>query len=174
MKRRKTPDDPYLDVIDHFNRKGVRYVVVGMAGINYYGKDARQIFGTMDYDIFVEPALKNVDKALNILKSLGFNLGTSEGTLNLTDLKGVVGMRQTLMATTPYGWMVELLLEVSGFPFSELSRDAMTFTVEDIPIRVGKLAQLIQSKRMAHRPKDRQFLKRYQALLDEGESQGLE
>ena len=159
--------DPYQTLIDHFNRRGVAYVVVGMAGINYYAKNATEMFSTLDYDMFLQPTLTNVGKAIRCLEDLGFNLGTREGTFQRDDLKQVVRHRLTLVATTQEGIMVELLLKVSGYPFSELAKDAATFTVGKVPVRVGRLTKLLRSKRLANRPKDRQFLRRYELLLRE-------
>ena len=157
--------DPYQIVLDRFNRRGVAYVVVGMAGINYYAKDASEMFSTLDYDIFLKSTLSNVEKALHCLEELGFSLATRKGVVQRNELKQLVRGRMTLSATTQEGIMVELLLKVSGYPFSELAKDAATFTVGRVPIRVGRLRKLLRSKQLANRPKDRQFLKRYQLLL---------
>ena len=162
---KKIPTDPYAEVIDHFNRKGVRYAVVGMSGINYYAKSVRDTFATMDFDFFVEPLRGNVNKAIRVLKDLKFSIGTSAGALKPEDFKEIVRERKTLIATTPEGLLIELLLQISGYSFSELAKDAATFTVGGIPVRVGKLDKLLYSKLLAGRPKDRQFLKRYQTLL---------
>ena len=167
MKKKNFPPDPYAAVIDHFNRHGVRYVVVGMSGINYYAKSVRDTFGTMDFDFFLDPSQTNVSKAIKILAAMKFSLGTPDGVLNLKQLKELVLTRRTIIATTSDGLMIELILAISGYPFSEIAKDAVTFTVEGIPVHVGRLDKLLRSKRLAHRPKDRQFLKRYQSLLEE-------
>lgn len=162
------PDlDPYEEVIQRFNQKGVRYVVVGMSGINYYALDARETFGTLDFDFFIEPTLSNVKKAVKILQDLGFTVSSGEGLLRPEKLEELVFARRTLTGTTSDGLMVELLLQISGYPFSEMERDPATFTVQGIPIRVGRLNKLVHSKRLADRPKDRQFLKRYETLFKE-------
>lgn len=166
--------DPYRTVIDSFNRHGVRYVVVGLSGINYYAQNPRETFATLDYDLFLEPSVANVQKAIRSLKALGFHLGTQKGTFIETELKQLVRNCQTLIATTQEGIMVELLLKVSGYPFSELAKDAAIFTVRGVPIRVGRLSKLLRSKLIAGRPKDRYFLKRYQSLLEEGEEERKE
>jgi len=166
MKRPSIPD-PYLAVIRAFNRVGVQYVVIGMAGINYYARQPSEAFATMDYDLFLKPTLTNVQKALRQLRRLEFSFGTSVGAVEERELRTVVRKRQTLVATTPDGIMVELLLAVSGYTFEELAKDAATLTVQDTPVRVGQLTKLLRSKRLAGRPKDRQFLKCYEALLEE-------
>jgi len=159
--------DPYQAVIRAFNRLGVRYVVVGMSGINYYATTAREAFITMDFDVFLEPTLSNVAKALRGLERLRFSVGTAAGLVKAADLTRTVRERRTLIATTPDGMIVELLLAVSGFAFSELARDAATFSIRGVPVKVGRLEKLLRSKRLAGRAKDRQFLRRYHALLKE-------
>lgn len=163
----RLPADPYTAVIRAFTRAGIRYVVIGMSGINYYAHGPSEAFATMDYDVFLEPTLQNVRKAVRALERLGCSLGTTQGALKRTTLGGVVRRRQTLIATTSDGCMVELLLAVSGYAFGELAKDAVTIVVHGTPIRVGRLTKLLQSKRIADRPKDRQFLRRYRMLLDE-------
>ena len=166
MKRRVVKD-PYQTLINHFNRQGVAYVVVEMAGINYYAKNASEMFSTLDYDVFLQPTLHNVEKAVQCLEALGVTLSSRMGIFKGTDLKQVVRQRMTLVATTEEGIMIELLLKISGYPFSELAKDAATFTVQGIPVHVGRLSKLLRSKRLANRPKDRQFLQRYRFLLEE-------
>ena len=168
MKRSKRQRlwDPYRKVIDRLNRQGVAYVVVGMAGINYYAKNAAEMFATVDYDLFLEPTLHNVEKAVQLLSAMGFTLTTAKGPFTREGLRQPVRNQETFVAATPEGVTVELLLRVSGYPFSEMARDAATFTVDGVPVRVGKLTKLLNSKRTANRPKDRQFLRRYQSLLE--------
>lgn len=171
--RRSVSSDPYREVMRAFNRAGVRCVVVGMSGINYYAKSPAQTFGTLDYDIFIEPTVGNVEKALAVVRKLGFAVGPQPkaagkgGKPSGEWLKALVRDRRTLTATTPEGLMVELLLQVSGYPFSEMARDALTVTVGGVPVRVGRLSKLLGSKRIAGRPKDRSFLRRYRNLLKE-------
>jgi predicted nucleotidyltransferase len=160
--------DPYETVLRAFNRVGVRYVVVGMSGINYYARQPSEAFATMDYDLFLEPTISNVGKAIRQLERLGFSIGTTRGVFTPGALRTVVREQRTLVATTPDGVTVELLLAVSGYTFSELASDAPTVTVRGTPIRVGRLAKLLKSKQLAGRPKDRQFLKRYKTLLSDG------
>jgi len=159
--------DPYRAVVQHFNRYGVRYVVVGMAGINYYGKSPAETFATLDYDLFLEPTLENIRRALRRLQRLGFTVGTARGPLTDEQLKALVRDRVTFVATTPDGIAVELLLKVSGYTFSGLANDAASFTVRGIPVRVGRLTKLLRSKQLAGRAKDRAFLRRYESLLKE-------
>ncbi len=163
----RTPYDPYTEVIDAFNQKGVRYVVVGLSGINYYAKDPSESFSTQDYDFFLDNTTQNLKKAVSVLSDLGFHMATKKGHFNPDQIEEIVQRQGTLVATNPQGVQIELLLRISGYAFGELSRDAAIFTVEGVPIRVGKLRKLLNSKKIAGREKDRLFLKRYLALLRE-------
>ena len=163
----RTLHDPYRALIQRFNKHGVRYVVVGMAGINYYADTSAQAFTTMDYDVFINPTLSNVGKAIACLKRLGFTVGTTDGLLKAKDQRTIVRYRKTLVATTPDGLMVELLLGVSGYTFSDMVRNAAIFRVRGVPVKVARLTKLLRSKQVAGRAKDRQFLQRYQFLLEE-------
>jgi len=136
-----------------------------MAGINYYARNPAAAFSTLDYDVFLDPTLANVKKALRGFASLGFTIGTAAGTFAEGDLRAVVRDRRTLVATTTDGLMVELLLQISGYPFAAMAEDAKTVVVRGVPVHVGKLQKLLRSKRLAGRPKDRQFLRRYASLL---------
>ena len=158
--------DPYRAVIQQFNRYGVRYVVVGMAGINYYAQTPAQAFATLDYDMFVDPAIQNVEQALRCLRRLDFTLGTAAGPIKAEDVRAIIRNRNTLVATTTDGLMIELLLGVSGYTFAELARDAATFSVHGVPVKVGRLTKLVRSKQLAGRTKDRQFLQRYREVLE--------
>jgi len=107
------PKDPYQLVINALNLNGIDYVVVGMSGINYYAKNPSEMFGTMDYDIFLKPTIINVKKAVELITKLGFSCGTSAGKSLPKDLREVVKKRSTIVTTTPEGIMVELLLNIS-------------------------------------------------------------
>ena len=96
--------DPYLEVIKKFNQHKVRYVVIGVAGINYYIKDVRKLFVTADFDIFISPEEKNLFKALLILKKLRFNTFYKLKQLkcNLKEVKKIVKEKGTVLAVDPY------------------------------------------------------------------------
>lgn len=165
MSRRRF--DPYTEVIHRFNQKGIRYVVVGLSGINYYAKDPSESFSTQDYDLFLDNTLENLKKATAVLMRLGFSVSMRRGHFQPDKIKEIVQRQETLVATNPQGVQIELLLRVSGYVFRELDQDAKVFLVDEVPIRVGRLRKLLNSKKIAGREKDRLFLKRYQTLLRE-------
>lgn len=164
---RKKFYDPYAELIDKFNRGGVRYIVVGMSGINYYASKATDIFATQDFDIFIKPTLSNVKKALSVFKKLDYSVTCKDQEVSDCSIKDIVTHRKTILATDPYGIIFELILAVSGYTFNQMEQDARVFDVNKIPVKVGKLTKLIMSKKMAGRQKDKLFLKRLELLLKE-------
>jgi hypothetical protein len=165
MRQRGKVRDPYAEVIDKFNRSGVKYVIVGMSGINYYASGARDTFATQDFDIFVKPTIPNVRKALAVFRELGYILASKEKELKDDLIKKTVAEKDTISATDLYGIMFELILAVSGYRFDQMEKGSSVFIVEKVLVKVGALRKLLRSKKAAARDKDKLFLKRYEMLL---------
>ncbi len=174
---RKKIYDPYSELIGRFNQEAVKYVVVGMAGINYYASNARETFSTQDFDIFVKPTIPNVKKAVSILKELGYNTAINpsvhEGAAirgqgaKKEDIEDAVRQKSTIIACDAYGIMFELILAVSGYNFDQMEKDAAIFDVVGVPVKVAKLNKLLMSKKAAGREKDKIFLSRFKIVLNE-------
>jgi transcriptional regulator with XRE-family HTH domain len=164
---RRESRDPYTTLIERFNKAGVDYVVIGMAGINYYASSAMETFGTRDYDVFLRPAVTNATAALKILHELGYKTATTVGVVSEKNLKQAIFQKKTILAANPDGVTFELLFAVSGFAFGQMAADASIFKTGEALVRVAKLNKLLASKEAANRPKDRFFLKRYKMILRE-------
>jgi hypothetical protein len=168
--------DVYTNTIRAFNKRKIEYVVIGMSGINYYIDDSHQLIMTADFDIFLKPEAKNVLKALKVMRGLDFTLSTGSGppvTLDKDGVQVLVDRGTTITCTTPYGGAVDLCLDVSGYTYADLSKDARVFRAERTPIRVARLEKLLKMKEIAGRRKDILFLERYRLLLEEKEKPGF-
>lgn len=166
MKRKKIYD-PYAEILDRFNRKGIHYVIVGMSGINYYALETKETFTTQDFDIFVKPTIENVKQALFVFEKLGYNVTANQKKVKNSSIKNIVREKKTILANDPYGIAFDLILAVSGFTFSQMASDATIFRVGNIPIKVAKINKLLLSKKIAGRERDKLFLSRYEILLRE-------
>jgi len=153
--------DPYSELIDKFNKKGVKYVVIGMSGINYYSADTERVFSTHDFDIFLKPTIANVKKAAAVFRKLGYGLVANEEEVKESSIKDIVRRKKTIAAVDEYGIMFELLLAVSGYTFSQMEAGAVIFDAGGVPMKVGNLNKLLMSKKIAGREKDKLFLKRF-------------
>ena len=160
--------NPYLEILKKLNVSGIKYVVVGLFGINFYSDSAATSFSTNDLDVFIDPTVDNVKRSCHCLKEMDMNLSFKTGKETVKeysdkDLLTVVRERKVIVASDQYGIVVEFLLQISGLTFSEINNNAKIFNVEGIPVRVGKLEDLLLSKRIAGRKKDKLFLKRFEA-----------
>jgi hypothetical protein len=171
---RKKIYDPYSELIDRFNKEAVKYVVIGMAGINYYASNAQETFSTQDFDIFIKPAIPNVKKAVSIVGGLGYNVTINPGgrqdiaaDARKETIEDAVRRKGTIIACDAYGVMFELILAVSGYNFDQMEKDAAIFIAAGVPIKVAKLNKLLMSKKAADRDKDKLFLSRFKIALDE-------
>ena len=63
------------------------------------------------------------------------------------------------------------MLSLAGFGFDELAVDAERFRIGDVEVSVGRLENLLRSKELAGREKDREFLRLFAARL-RSESEG--
>jgi hypothetical protein len=162
--------DIYTQIIKEFNKNKVNYIVVGVSGVNYYAKNAMQIIMTGDYDIFLDPELKNVMNALKVMKNLDFVITSADSEikrLSSGKVEKIVSSLSTLVCENHYGNLVELCLRISGFTFDDLLKNSNSFNAGRVNIKVGALEDLLYSKEIADRPKDRLFLEKYKFILEE-------
>ncbi len=148
-------------------------MVVGVGGINFYARTPADAFATLDIDAFLEPASDNLQRALSVLSSLGYEFeAAGEPFRDLDDalvLQRIVENGASLSAIHPESSELDLLTSISGFDYPDLSTDAAEFEVAGAMIRVGRLEKLLRSKEVSARPKDLEFLRAFRARAFEDE-----
>jgi hypothetical protein len=162
--------DIYTEIIGKFNRQGIDYIVIGVSGINYYAEDVYNLIMTADFDVFLKPEVENVMKSVKMLKAEGFDVATKEGVIRRigkANIEDIVKSGITLTCSNHYGNTVEFCLQVSGFTFEELNRDANIFKAGKVSIRVARLNKLLRMKEIAARDKDILFLEKYKLMFEE-------
>ncbi len=159
----------FLRGISALAQSGVEFVVVGVGGINFYVRDPSHAFSTLDLDVLLPPDATNLQEALRTLSEQGFRFEAGgEPFLERNDttiLGNVVRAAATLTARDAEGAQLDLMLSIRGFSFAELAADARTFSVGEVPVRVGLLEKLLRSKELSGRPKDREFLRQFEARM---------
>lgn len=151
-------------------------MVVGVGGINFYARDASEVTATEDLDVVLEPRVDALRAALAVLDGLGFEFSAgSEPFLDVRDdaiLGNVVRAGACIRARNASGAALDLMLSGLGLSWTDLNRDAVSFRIGDVQLRVGKLERLLRAKDLAGRPKDIAFLRLFAARLadDERES----
>lgn len=165
---------PHLAVLRRLNKAGVDYVLIGVLAINHYVRDPGSMYSTLDCDILIRPEADHLRKAIRVLLSEGYRLEAGgEPLISPDDLlvARLVEHRATIRGLKRDSLAIDLVLETSGFSFSDWHRGRRFFKAGGLRIPCGSLTQLLRSKEISGRPKDRAFLKLYGAQLEESETQ---
>ena len=160
----------FLDACRALTAAGVRFVVIGVWGVNYYARSAGAAFATRDRDLFLPPDAGNLLLAWEACRSVQFTLWAGDEPLDtpqdLELAQAVVATRSLTTAFDDAGTEVDLTLTMSGFSFAEVQAEKKDFDVEGVIVPVARLSHIVQSKANAGRPKDHLFLASHRELLD--------
>ncbi len=163
-----TSSNPYLALIRELRRKRVRFLLVGVFGINHYAPAPALAFSTLDCDIVVEPDPKNLLRALRILAAAGYSLETNGEPLGASDLwlaGKIIQNRASVTALKDKTAQIDVLTCIAGYSFPKLYAGRRLFKAGGISVPVASLEHLIESKRICGREKDLNFLRIYAAQL---------
>jgi predicted nucleotidyltransferase len=149
-------------------RARVRYVVIGVAGVNHYALTAGVLFTTRDRDLFLPPDPANALKAWQACGAEGFELWSGDEPLGkpLDEVlaKQVVS-RRALVRAEGQGVLVDLSFVMAGFSFDEVWPRRRIFKVDGVDVPVASLKDIVASKAAVGRPKDRLFLATHEDAL---------
>jgi hypothetical protein len=160
--------DPYVDACRRFRNSRLRYVIVGAFGINLYAQQVGQVITTADCDILIPAHFAAFRKALQTLLSMGFVLEAGAEPVPDLDpalIQGILRARAVVSAERPDA-RIDVCTQVAGAAFEELWRTHREFIVEGVKLRVAALKDLVKSKRVADRPKDRLFLQQHKETIE--------
>lgn len=162
--------EPFHSLVAALLRAGVRFVVIGVGGANYYARDASMTFTTMDRDLFLPPDPDNELRAWDTCIEAGFMLWSGDEPLGEPRdrwLAERVVERRMVVAATDRDLRVDLSLVMADFDFETVYEARRTFDVDGVPIPVARLSHIVESKRRVGRDKDLLFLATHeQALRD--------
>ena len=160
--------DSFLKLMSTLSREPARYVLIGVAGVNYYAMSGATLFTTKDRDLFLPPDPENLLTVWRTMEAQGLQLWAGAEPLGkpldrlLADR--VVERKALTMATDNEGLEVDLTFVMAGFEFDQVWD---VFRVKDVEIPVARLTHIVTSKAKANRPKDRLFLETHaEALKD--------
>lgn len=157
----------YAEICRAFDRARVPYVIVGAYGINIYAEGVGAVVTTLDCDFMLPPNAAILARAVRILRRLGFQLRAGDEPLVdeiPSALKGIVRSRAVVVGQRGNA-RVDLALSIAGCRFASLWKKHRRFRVQGTMIRVAPLADMVRSKQIADRPKDRMFLEVYRDAL---------
>lgn len=164
---------PRLDravLLASLSRHGVRFVLVGGLAAQVHGASR----STQDADICPEWKTENLDHLAAALTELGARLKIGERSV---DTLAVELDARTLHSFEIGAWRtsagdVDVLLGIPGasrrdlLRYEELAKNAVELRIDRIRVLVASLTDIIRSKEVTGRPKDREALDELRSLRD--------
>jgi predicted nucleotidyltransferase len=159
--------DPFANVVSALQSRGVRFVITGVWGANYFA--GGQLFVTQDQDLFLPEEASNLLAAWVALTDLGLELFANDEPLDFPrdlDLANAVVASRSLTCATDHELLrIDLSMVMSGHEFASVWSRRKSFLVEGVTMPVADLADIVTAKRNANRPKDRMFLATHAEML---------
>lgn len=146
----------------------MRFLVIGVQGVNHYARSAGMLFTTQDHDLFLPPSPSNELRAWKVCRSLGFDLWCGPEPLGAPldrFLAERIVERRALVRAEGEGLQIDLTLVMAGLEFAPVWRRRRVFKVEGVRVPVASLSDIVASKAAAGRPKDRLFLATHEEAL---------
>ncbi|NOT29781.1 MAG: hypothetical protein HOP15_04945 [Planctomycetes bacterium] len=161
---------PEEDLIRALNESEVRFVAIGVWGVNLYARTLMQTFATKDQDLFLPLDGDNLLRAWQACEAVGLELSCGEEPLDqprdLFLAKAVIERRALTRATDGDQLAVDLTLVMGAFDFERVWIERRSFVVNGVSVPVARLSHIAQSKAAAGRPKDRLFLETHKEILE--------
>ena len=137
-------NEDFQDFIKSINNAKVKYVLVGGYSVIFHGFPRT----TGDLDIFVEVSKENYQK----LNEAFFKFGLS--VFDMTEENFLFNKNMTVFSFGRAPVSIEILKEISGLSFEEVYANAIDTEIEEIPVKVIQLKDLIKNKKASGRAKD--------------------
>lgn len=137
-------NEDFQDFLKSINATKVKYVLVGGYSVIFHGFPRT----TGDLDIFVEVSKENYQK----LSKAFFEFGLS--VFDMTEENFLFNENMTVFSFGRAPVSIEILKEISGLSFEEVYANAIDTEIEEIPVKVIQLKDLIKNKKASGRAKD--------------------
>lgn len=164
------PEDTFLALVDALRRRGVRFVLIGVAGANYYARSGGGVFVTEDFDLFLPPDPTNTQRAWSASESLDLELWVGDEPLDRPRdlaLARAICERRALVRISGHGLAADLTMVMGGCSFAQVYLKRRDFRVRGVRVPVASLRDIVESKAAAGRPKDRLFLATHEEALQD-------
>lgn len=147
----------------------VRYVLIGVAGVNFHAHAAGVVFTTQDRDLLLPRDPANLLLAWEGCEAASLELMASGEPLDRPrdlDLAERVVRRSALTrALGPGDLQVDLTFVMAGFEFEDVWRERVVYTFEGVAVPVARLRHIVESKAAVGRHKDQLFLATHEENL---------
>ncbi len=163
--------DPLAPLGREFLSRAVRYLLIGVAGANFYAPRPAPRFVTDDWDLFLPLDADNLVHAWAACDAAGMELWLGDEPLDrprdrwLADR--IIERAALTRATGPDDLKVDLTLVMKGFDFETAWKERRAFLVDGVQISTARLTHIVQSKQAAGRQKDQLFLATHRDSLEQ-------
>ncbi|TPW20895.1 MAG: hypothetical protein FD126_1236 [Elusimicrobia bacterium] len=157
---------PHLGFLAALAKANVDYLLIGMMGLNHYAERPGDVFHTEDVDVLIAPRADGLRRACAALTRAGYELesnGEALGTVDAFLARRIVERRAVITGRHEHGLGVDIVLEARPYTFAQWRRFARRFRVDDIQVVCASQEMILRAKADAGRPKDKAFLKIYEA-----------
>jgi hypothetical protein len=163
--------DALAPLVRALQERSVRFVLIGVAGANYYAHSGSVVFTTEDRDVFLPPDADNLVGCWTACEAAGLELWSGAEPLDSPRdrwlAERVITRRAAVKATDRRELLVDLTLVMAGFEFETVWNERRMFVVDSVDVPVARLLHIVQSKHSAGRDKDRLFLATHREALEE-------
>ena len=163
--------DSLAPLVTALHKRAGRFVLIGVAGANYYAQGGSTSFTTEDRDLFLPPDADNLVRCWSACESVGLDLWSGDEPLDSPRdrwlAEQVIARRAAVKATDRMELAVDLTLVMAGFDFDTVWNDRRVFLVDGVDIPVARLLHIVESKHAVGRDKDRLFLATHREALQE-------
>jgi hypothetical protein len=136
-------NDDFKDFIDYLNQNEVEYIVVGGYAVIIRGYSR----STGDIDIWVNKTVENFIKLQKVIKAFGLPTMAIKEKDFFSDNFDVFAFGKP-----PYA--IEIMTAVKGLDFKNTYENSTIEKINDTPVRIIHLQNLIEAKKAAGRSKD--------------------
>ena len=157
---------PYLRTCRDLERARVPYLIVGAFGADLYARDAGCVITTQDCDLLLPPDPAILSRAVGVLMKLGYSLEAGGEPVDRDPdlIQGIVRALGCVRAAKR-DVRIDLPLQIAGCAFRSLWKKHRQMKAGGVMVRVAPLADILRSKKLADRPKDRLFLALWEDAL---------
>ena len=149
--------DPFSLLTRALNERHVRYVVIGVWGVNHYAQEPGAVFRTEDRDFFLPPDPDNLVACWTACADAGLALWSESEPLDQPRdrwLAERVVERLALTMAISQDTRVDLTLVMKRYDFDAVWDERRVFNVDGVDIPVARLLHIVTSKQAAGRDKD--------------------
>jgi hypothetical protein len=168
---REAPTAPRTRLFEALVDRDVRYLVIGVGGVNLHARNSTSPLRTGDLDLFLPLDAQNLMRAWEACELAGWTLWSSGEPLDqprdLLVATRVVQLRALTTAKVEGELPTDLTFVMGSFDFEDVWLRRTEKYEEYVQVELARLADILAAKTQADRPKDRRFLAENRALLDD-------